>query len=105
MTPTPRAPDPFPPARASAWWLYAFLIFQFVCQAAMILAPVGGLRIDEIAVPTRYFEEASSVGFRRSVVYGLSTLRVVARYLMHRTGLRRSAKLRPRPTASEPRAA
>jgi hypothetical protein len=26
------------------------------------------------AVPTRYFEEASSVGFRRSVVYGLSTL-------------------------------
>ena len=39
---------------------------------------VGGLRIGEIAVPTRYFEEASSVGFRRSVVYGLSTLRVVA---------------------------
>ena len=29
-------------------------------------------------VPTRYFEEAISVGFRRSVVYGLSTLRVVA---------------------------
>ena len=66
---------------------------------------VGGLRIDEIAVPTRYFEEASSVGFRRSVVYGLSTLRVVARFLLHRTGLRRSSKLRPRPTASEPRTA
>jgi glycosyltransferase involved in cell wall biosynthesis len=63
---------------------------------------VGGLRIDEIAVPTRYFEEASSVGFKRSVVYGLSTLRVVARYLLHRTGLRRSAKLRPRRPASEP---
>jgi glycosyltransferase involved in cell wall biosynthesis len=63
---------------------------------------VGGMRIDEIAVPTRYFEEASSVGFRRSVVYGLSTLRVVARYLLHRTGLRRSAKLRPRRPASEP---
>jgi hypothetical protein len=66
---------------------------------------VGGLRIDEIAVPTRYFEEASSVGFRRSVVYGLSTLRVVARFLLHRSGLRRSAKLRPRVPASEPRAA
>ena len=63
---------------------------------------VGGLKIDEIAVPTRYFEEASSVGFKRSVVYGLSTLRVVARYLLHRTGLRRSAKLRPRRPASEP---
>jgi glycosyltransferase involved in cell wall biosynthesis len=66
---------------------------------------VGGLRIDEIAVPTRYFEEASSVGFKRSVVYGLSTLRVVARFLLHRTGLRRSAKLRPRRPASEPRTA
>jgi glycosyltransferase involved in cell wall biosynthesis len=66
---------------------------------------VGGLRIDEIAVPTRYFEEASSVGFRRSVVYGLSTLRVVARFLLHRSGLRRSAKLRPRVPASEPRTA
>ena len=42
--------------------------------------------------PTRYFEEASSVGFKRSVVYGLSTLRVVARYLLHRTGIRRSAE-------------
>jgi glycosyltransferase involved in cell wall biosynthesis len=57
---------------------------------------VGGLRIDEIAVPTRYFEEASSVGFRRSVVYGLSTLRVVLRYLLHRIGVRRSLKLTAR---------
>jgi glycosyltransferase involved in cell wall biosynthesis len=50
-------------------------------------------RIGEVAVPTRYFEEASSVGFRRSVVYGLSTLRVVARYLLHRLRVRRSPKL------------
>ncbi|HET6812996.1 MAG TPA: glycosyltransferase family 2 protein, partial [Actinomycetota bacterium] len=28
-------------------------------------------------VPTRYFAEASSVNFRRSVVYGLSTLRTL----------------------------
>jgi glycosyltransferase involved in cell wall biosynthesis len=62
----------------------------------------GGLQIGEIAVPTRYFEEASSVNFKRSVVYGLSTLRVVGRYLLHRSGLRRSAKLRPRASASEP---
>ena len=65
----------------------------------------GGLKVAEIAVPTRYFEEASSVGFRRSVVYGLSTLRVVARYLLHRTGLRRSKQLRPRISTGEPRAA
>jgi glycosyltransferase involved in cell wall biosynthesis len=53
-------------------------------------------RIGEIPVPTRYFEEASSVGFRRSVVYGLSTLRVVGRYLLHRLKLRRSTQLVPR---------
>jgi glycosyltransferase involved in cell wall biosynthesis len=53
-------------------------------------------RIGEIAVPTRYFQEASSVGFRRSVVYGLSTLRVVARYLLHRLRVRRSPKLNAR---------
>ncbi len=63
---------------------------------------IGGLGVDEIAVPTRYFEEASSVGFRRSVVYGLSTLRVVARYLLHRTGIRRSAQLQPRSQSREP---
>jgi glycosyltransferase involved in cell wall biosynthesis len=56
----------------------------------------GGFGIGEIAVPTRYFDEASSVNFKRSVVYGLSTLRVVTRYLLHRTGLRRSAQLKPR---------
>jgi glycosyltransferase involved in cell wall biosynthesis len=65
----------------------------------------GGLKVAEIAVPTRYFEEASSVGFKRSVVYGLSTLRVVGRYLLHRTGLRHSKQLRPRVSTGEPRAA
>jgi glycosyltransferase involved in cell wall biosynthesis len=53
-------------------------------------------RIGEIGVPTRYFAEASSVGFRRSVVYGLSTLRVVGRYLLHRLRLRPSKKLTTR---------
>jgi glycosyltransferase involved in cell wall biosynthesis len=57
-------------------------------------------RIGEIAVPTRYFEEASSVNFQRSVVYGLSTLRVVLRYVLHRAKIRRSPKLTAR--APEP---
>jgi glycosyltransferase involved in cell wall biosynthesis len=60
---------------------------------AQVVAAGRGRRIGEIAVPTRYFEEASSVGFRRSVVYGLSTLRVVARYLLHRLRVRPSPKL------------
>jgi len=37
-------------------------------------------------VPTRYFKEASSVNFRRSVVYGLSTLNVMWRFLLSRWG-------------------
>jgi glycosyltransferase involved in cell wall biosynthesis len=45
----------------------------------------AGFRIGEVAVPTRYFAEASSVNFRRSTVYGLSTLRSLAQ---HRVALR-----------------
>jgi glycosyltransferase involved in cell wall biosynthesis len=63
---------------------------------AQVVAAGMRSRIGEIAVPTRYFAEASSVGFRRSVVYGLSTLRVVARYLLHRMHLRPSPKLTAR---------
>jgi glycosyltransferase involved in cell wall biosynthesis len=70
---------------------------------AQVVAAGMGRRIGEIGVPTRYFEEASSVGFQRSVVYGLSTLRVVARYVLHRIGVRRSPKLTARtPTPSPP---
>ncbi|HXG40831.1 MAG TPA: glycosyltransferase family 2 protein [Candidatus Limnocylindrales bacterium] len=68
---------------------------------AQVVAAGLGDRIGEIPVPTRYFEEASSVGFRRSVVYGLSTLRVVLRYLLHRLRLRPSPKLRPRRPAAD----
>jgi glycosyltransferase involved in cell wall biosynthesis len=76
---------------------------DFVFDQELIAQVVAarGLPVGEIAVPTRYFEEASSVGFRRSVVYGLSTLRVVARYLLHRSGIRRSAKLRARPSTRD----
>ncbi len=70
---------------------------DFVFDQELVAQAVAcHMRIGEIAVPTRYFEEASSVNFRRSVVYGLSTLRVVLRYLLHRFKLRRSPKLAKR---------
>ena len=69
---------------------------------AQVVAAGMGRSIGEIGVPTRYFEEASSVNFQRSVVYGLSTLRVVLRYLLHRAGVRRSAKLTARATDQIP---
>ncbi|CAB4859155.1 MAG: methyltransferase domain-containing protein [Actinobacteria bacterium] len=40
----------------------------------------SGARVVEIAIPTRYFLEASSVSFRTSVKYGLKTLRVLYRF-------------------------
>ncbi len=70
-------------------------VFDQELIAQVVAAGLAG-RIGEIAVPTRYFEEASSVGLRRSIVYGLSTLRVVARYLLHQARVRRSAKLTAR---------
>ena len=62
----------------------------------------AGFRIAEVAVPTRYFAEASSVGFRRSVRYGFGTLWVVARFLLHRWGLRRDGRLVPRAVEADP---
>ena len=70
--------------------------FVFDQELVAQVVASGDLRIGEIPVPTRYFEEASSVGFRRSVVYGLSTLTVVARFLLHRLGVRRSPQFTPR---------
>ncbi len=41
-----------------------------------------GAKIGEIAVPVRYFEEASSINFQRSVVYGLSILKGLLLYVV-----------------------
>ncbi len=64
---------------------------DFVFDSEVISQAVAfGFRIKEVPVATRYFPEASSVNFRRSVVYGLATLNVARRYLFHKWGLRRS---------------
>lgn len=46
-----------------------------------------GYRIAEISCPTRYFAEASSIGFGSSVRYGIGTLRVSAACFLARRGL------------------
>jgi glycosyltransferase involved in cell wall biosynthesis len=46
-----------------------------------------GFSLGEISVPTKYFPEASSINFRRSVVYGLGVLQTTLRYVLHRRGL------------------
>ncbi len=42
--------------------------------------------IGEITCPTKYFEEASSINFSRSVQYGVGVLGVSARHYLQRTG-------------------
>lgn len=49
-----------------------------------------GFQVGEVSCPTRYFEEASSISFSRSVVYGLGVLKVAAEFRAHRLGLARS---------------
>jgi glycosyltransferase involved in cell wall biosynthesis len=46
-----------------------------------------GFSIAEISCPTKYFPEASSINFQRSVTYGLGVLRVSLMHLLQRTGL------------------
>ncbi|HEY2994882.1 MAG TPA: glycosyltransferase family 2 protein [Methylomirabilota bacterium] len=61
-------------------------------QEIIAQAVAARFRIAEIAVPTRYFAEASSAGVAASTVYGLRILAVLFWYLMHRTGARRSRR-------------
>jgi glycosyltransferase involved in cell wall biosynthesis len=46
-----------------------------------------GFAVGEISCPTKYFPEASSINFRRSVVYGLGVLGTALSYRLHRWGI------------------
>ncbi len=46
-----------------------------------------GLRIGEISCPTKYFEESSSINFRRSVKYGLGAIATSLKFWLQRLGL------------------
>ena len=46
-----------------------------------------GFRIGEISCPTKYFPEASSISFIRSVIYGIDVLKTAMRFRIQKTGL------------------
>ena len=62
-------------------------------------AIVGRYGIGEVSVPTRYFAEASSIGFRRSVRYGFGVIATTMLAFLARTGLYRHRlfRLNPQP--------
>ena len=62
---------------------------EFLAQAI-----IGGHRIGEISVPTKYFPEASSINFSRSVRYGLGVLWISFLGLLTRTGAYRDPRFR-----------
>lgn len=45
------------------------------------------LKIEEIPIKTRYFDEASSIKFRAAVVYGCGILRTLLKYILHTRGI------------------
>ena len=55
---------------------------QFLVQAAYL-----ELSMADVQVPCRYFPEASSINFFRSLVYGLRTLQVLFQYVLQKTRL------------------
>jgi len=70
----------------------------------LVQSCLAGFRIGEMAVPTKYFPEASSISFKDSVVYGVAVLSCSLQGWLGRMGLPRSARFRVtrRDTARNP---
>ncbi len=65
------------------------LDFSFDSEILMQAAHFG-FRIAEVPARSRYFEDASTISFKPAAVYGLKTLGVAGRLVLHRTGIVRS---------------
>jgi len=64
---------------------------DFVFDNEMLAQAVWfGFRIGEISCPTKYFEDASSINFKRSMEYGFGVLATSFKFLMQRWGIGRS---------------
>jgi glycosyltransferase involved in cell wall biosynthesis len=61
---------------------------DFVFDSEIIAQGVlHGMRIREIPIETRYFQEASQIGLGRSIVYGLSILMTLLKFKLHKKGI------------------
>jgi hypothetical protein len=76
---------------------------DFVFDNEMIAQTVFfGWRVGEISCPTRYFAEASSINFARSVKYGLGVLATSLKFRLHRLGIARTNLFKARENALLP---
>lgn len=70
---------------------------DFVFDNEMISQAVFfGYRVGEISCPTRYFEEASSINFSRSVKYGFGVLGTSMKFRLHKMNVVKSRIFRQR---------
>ena len=69
---------------------------DFIFDNQMLLQILyANFSIGEITCPTRYFEDASSINFVRSVKYGLSVIMTTLEYLLHRWKMVSSSRFSP----------
>jgi glycosyltransferase involved in cell wall biosynthesis len=61
----------------------------------LVQAHALGFRIGELSCPTKYFPEASTIDFRRSVRYGILCCSTAVQYRLHLTGVMRSPLFQP----------
>lgn len=72
---------------------------DFVFDNQMLTQTVAfGYRIGEVSCPTKYFPEASSISFRRSVTYGFGVLLTSLKFRMWKWGILKSRLFSSRPT-------
>jgi len=71
---------------------------NFVFDNEMLAQAVYfGFKIGEISCPTKYFRDASSINFSRSVIYGFGVLGTSLRFMLHRASLWKFGIFMPRP--------
>lgn len=64
---------------------------EFIFDNEMLVQAIYfGYAIGEISCPTRYFKEASSIDFFRSIKYGFGVLGTSMKYLLQKTGIAKS---------------
>jgi glycosyltransferase involved in cell wall biosynthesis len=68
----------------------------FVFDSELLMQAVHfGFRVSEVPARSIYFDEASSIRFTPALVYGLRTLGVGVRFILHRHGIVRCRRFEP----------
>jgi glycosyltransferase involved in cell wall biosynthesis len=69
---------------------------DFVFDNEMLLqAFYFGFKVGEVSCPAKYFPEASSINFRRSVVYGMGVLGTAMKYFLSKRGIKTYPQFNP----------